>query len=735
MIELANPLLAGGLALAAAPVVLHLVSRQRLRPVRWAGMRFLAKALARHRRTIALQQRVLLALRVLAIACLALAVARPRWHGAGDGLAPDLLRRDQAGVAVVLAIDDSPSAAADGGIAAMRALARAWLDRLRPGDEVSLVTLADRFLPPEHPSFDLAALRTRLDRLAPGGLGSDHAALLDAACSRLARHLNPRSELVLVSDGRADGWLAAGPERWEALRRRLAGFAAGRQPTLVVLAPEVRADSASANSSVTACTVDREPVGVGATAMVTVRIGRSAGTGAARTLVRLAVDGRTIAEQTVDCAADASATAVFPVVFSEPGEHALVAELAAAGDALPADDRRALVVEAAARLPILLVEGRPPQAGRPFSGSLGPLAMALAAGDAEHPLFSVERVVAGDADLPERLERARAVVLGDVPALDARAVAAIERSVAAGAGLLVVAGPGSDALLADRLWWRHGDGFLAAPLVRREQLRPARAIAGATAGHAATSGLPDALAAGWEAMRVTARACPPAPGEAGAPAGLERLLWCDDGRPLALLRPLGRGRTALLACALDGSDGDLPWRPAFVAFTRSLCAHLAARVRPSRNLPVGARAAWHPAPGAAPGDDAALLGPDGLRHPLEQDDWEGRPALVSPPLSVPGLWTLSGVNAGARFATTLPAEESRLAPASPAQVATALGGIAHVRFATPAAVARSLDDGGRLVVEGWPWLVCLALALLLAEGWWTRRIAQQETAGPADAPP
>lgn len=723
MIELANPLLAGGLLLAAAPLVLHLVGRRQPRPVPWAAMRFLASALARHRRTIVLQHRVLLLLRVLAIACLVLAVSRPRWSGdAGDGQAT-LMRREHTGVAAVLAIDDSPSAAAEGGIEAMKALARTYLDRLRPGDEVSIVCRSELHLPPADPSFDLAAARERIERLVPGGLGSDHPALLAAACGRFAHHLNPQAELVLVSDGRSDGWLPDDRERWAALRQRLTDHDGQRQPLVTVLAPEA---GPVANWGVTACTIDPEPIAAGMPATITVRISRGAGSGTASALVRLDVDGRSTAEHAVACAPEATATTTFPVTFAGPGEHTVEAVLAAPGNNLPADDRRALVVEAAARLPILLVEGRPPRPGRPFSGSLGPLAVALTTGDADNPLFAVERITAGDADLPERLEQARAVVLGDVPALDARAVAAIERATAAGAGLLVVAGPGTDPVLADRLWWRHGDGFLAAPLNRRETLRPPRHVAGAALGHAATSGLPDVIAAGWEAVRISARACPPAPGEVGTASGLERLLWSDDGRPLLMMRPLGRGRSALLACAIDGSDSDLPWRPVFVALGRALCAHLAAVVRPSRNLPIGARAAWYLPSGSTAGAGVTLDGPGTLRLPLDRSDWEGRLALVSPPLMQAGLWTLVGANAQVRFATTAPAGESVLIPVTPAVIATALAGIPHTRFASCDALARALGAGGGPVVEWWPWLVLLALTLLLAEGWWTRRTFRRE---------
>ena len=59
-----------GLAIAGAasvivPILIHLLSRQRRRPVRWGAMRFLIEALRKHRRRLQLEQLLLLAVRCL----------------------------------------------------------------------------------------------------------------------------------------------------------------------------------------------------------------------------------------------------------------------------------------------------------------------------------------------------------------------------------------------------------------------------------------------------------------------------------------------------------------------------------------------------------------------------------------------------------------------------------------------------------------------------------------------
>ena len=75
-------LLLVGLALAAVPVLVHLLNLQRQQPVAWAAMSFLLESEARNRAWINLKQWLLLAARVAAILLAALMVARPTLTGA-----------------------------------------------------------------------------------------------------------------------------------------------------------------------------------------------------------------------------------------------------------------------------------------------------------------------------------------------------------------------------------------------------------------------------------------------------------------------------------------------------------------------------------------------------------------------------------------------------------------------------------------------------------------------------
>ena len=72
-----NPALLGWLAVAVAPLLIHLLSRRRYRRTEWAAMRFLAAAMRESRRRLRLEQLLLLLVRTLIIVLLVLAVADP----------------------------------------------------------------------------------------------------------------------------------------------------------------------------------------------------------------------------------------------------------------------------------------------------------------------------------------------------------------------------------------------------------------------------------------------------------------------------------------------------------------------------------------------------------------------------------------------------------------------------------------------------------------------------------
>src|SRR5690349_7284494 len=72
-----NPLLLFGLAAVSVPIIIHLLNRRKFQKVVWAAMRFIQASVEKNQKRMRIEDMILLALRCLLLALLALALARP----------------------------------------------------------------------------------------------------------------------------------------------------------------------------------------------------------------------------------------------------------------------------------------------------------------------------------------------------------------------------------------------------------------------------------------------------------------------------------------------------------------------------------------------------------------------------------------------------------------------------------------------------------------------------------
>src|SRR5262245_10468460 len=72
-----NPILLAGLAAISIPIIIHLLNRRRFQKVVWAAMRFIQASVEKNQKRMRIEDLILLALRCLLVALLALALARP----------------------------------------------------------------------------------------------------------------------------------------------------------------------------------------------------------------------------------------------------------------------------------------------------------------------------------------------------------------------------------------------------------------------------------------------------------------------------------------------------------------------------------------------------------------------------------------------------------------------------------------------------------------------------------
>ncbi|MHC4763848.1 MAG: BatA domain-containing protein [Planctomycetota bacterium] len=168
-------LLVAGAVSVIVPILIHLLSRQRRRPIEWGAMRFLLEALRRHRRRLQLEQALLLLVRCLILVVLGAALARPFLESAGildvDGARTVFLVVDNGFVSgSVRDTGEGPATALAGSVEQAVELVEA----LGPGERVGVITAARPATPLVVPaSSDRRAVIEVLRALEPSEAPTD----------------------------------------------------------------------------------------------------------------------------------------------------------------------------------------------------------------------------------------------------------------------------------------------------------------------------------------------------------------------------------------------------------------------------------------------------------------------------------------------------------------------------------------------------------------------------------
>ncbi|MBI5685775.1 MAG: BatA domain-containing protein [Verrucomicrobia bacterium] len=560
-ISFLNPLMLAGLAAIAAPIILHLLNRQRFRVVPWGAMMFLRQSLAKARRRLRFQHLLLMLIRILILAFLALALARPLVKTAFTAYLGHS-RTD-----LVLVLDSSFSTAYAAGETSdfenIRRTALSLIDTLRQGDTVSVIVASDTARPlSTDPSFELQRTKQAIAQLQPQPRAANFLRAADEIAALLPKLRNPNHEIYFITDGAVRGWGTDRTGDWE----RVAGVFAKRQPRPTV---RVLAVAAAERPNVAVVDLNVQPriVAASSTARITARVANH-GSAARDISATLSIDGVQKAAKDAHVEGGDSSTVTFNIQFPEPGPHRVSLDIGA--DALPLDNRHYLALDAVETLPVLIADGSPsPNAFRSGSGFL---AAALQPSDE-----SVVKPVVMDAHalVSTDLSRYRVLVLANVARVDRALAEKLEQFVVSGRGMLVAPGSLAEASDYNTALFQEGRYLLPAKLVsvlRAQANTPNRVAANAT-WRLELAELTQAQVQSWWRLN---------PG-----AGTFTLATLANGDPLLISRRLGDGRVLQTALPLDNSWSDLPIHPVFVPLVHEMIYELAIPTQASRNLSVG----------------------------------------------------------------------------------------------------------------------------------------------------
>ena len=511
-----------GLVGVGLPIWLHRFARQTDQKRPFASLMFLEASLIRRSRRHELRYWLLLALRVLLLILLALAFAGPLWR--------TLVKPGTTGATLhVIVVDTSLSMNQGGTWERAREQATKLIAGVKGADRAMLVAADHRMVVLQQPVFAAEAgrLRAQLATLKPGNSRMDYGALM-AGSSSWGAGPGERILVHLVTDMQQ----SASPLRFADLRPP-----PGIHIDLVNVAEEKSANLRVADVR----EAEREP------GIVLARVEGDSAALVGRELV-LEVNGVERARRALRRDATLPLTERFEIGVLGVGEHRLAARLSPA-DELPQDDAHYALLRRVEPKVLVIAAAADGDDARYLLAALQSLASPRFTAEAALPSALVSR----------QLSDFAAVVVSDAGLLNKPASDALTKYVDAGGAALLTLG--SRAAQLSRV--PVSDAKLAGGRARTAGNEPAR-VAELEQSHAVLRE-PGA----WRRIRFFKHVAVEAPDDAKV------LMRFENGTPLMLEQPLGRGKLLLFTSPLDRQWNDLAIHPLFVRFVAEATAYLA----------------------------------------------------------------------------------------------------------------------------------------------------------------
>lgn len=655
-----NATLLFGLIAAMVPVVVHWFARTKYDEVDWAATMFLA-ADSRTTRKTRIDQWLLLALRMAAIAILAIALAAPSLPGWR------LMSVGRSGPRDVAILIDGSSSMAIGQPAPIdqaRRFAESVIASLQPGDQVTVELIRNGPRPDVVWEGDFDRARGSLELLpAPGGT-ADLPTAVAAASARFRDPIRIRQIVVITDDQRFGKFDERSRNRWPNLGAEI--------PVMLAILPTKR------------------PADAGRFAWTPIRTNRG-----------VAVANRDVTFRTVAISRDGT-TLPATAIIEWNGRRDATIPLAADGSIqftkrLPAGSHVVSVISGDVRvdrailvrptLPILIVTGEQPP-------DTHPLAIALAPTRDPSPSFQITKVAASELNPLVKLADFSAVVFEDVSRLSFDQNRMVEAYLQSGGGVLVVPGPKFDAAGWNTASLRGGLGWL-----------PAR-IDPANGPTAIVESFRESGPSGWASVNL--------PNwwqlDASLIPNANRFGRLTSGSPMVVTRPFGMGQAMIVAMPFDRRSGSpLTKQPDFVRLVHELLYELTGAKAVEFNRTSGQPITFTPQPPeppasvtvSAPGEAARLV-------PVKQ--WP----LVVPETAVPGVYSLTTATGRTTyFALSNDPQETDLAP-STEQERASLTGVTLIETASDLKSRTGIGNGPAPRHEWWRvGLIALLVVLVL----------------------
>jgi hypothetical protein len=424
-----NPLLLFGLAAVSVPIIIHLLNRRKFQKVVWAAMRFIQASVERNQRRMRIEDMILLALRCLLLALLAIALARPSFQNSSM----EMLGQTKVTGAIIL--DNSASMGMSDGTSTRfekaRRAAEQALDTMPAGSATAVLLASDIANGViAEPTFDLNLARKAIREAPLTDRATDLLPSVQRALDLLKQRIGLRKEIYLITDGQLVGWrqMTEIQKLLESSQRDV------RSHVVLVSEHEERNIAVTDLRNASGLTPVNQPL------RFEVRVSNFGREEVRNVRVALSVDDEAPSDEfTIDTLAPggSKSVALFAKLRTE-GFHSITARVPE--DRLPADDKRTLAVRAIKEVRVLLVDGEPgaePRDAETFF--LRHALVPVPASEQPNYFVKVSRLTAPEFS-SARLDDFDAVMLANVADFSEALAKSLEQYVQRGGGLVVFSG-------------------------------------------------------------------------------------------------------------------------------------------------------------------------------------------------------------------------------------------------------------------------------------------------------
>ena len=196
-----NPFLLFGSLALAIPVLIHLARREKSEIIPFSSLMFLLKVPKRSIRQQKMKNLLLMALRLLILALLVGAFARPYMTQPNKPAANANSNRG-----TVLMLDTSYSMRYGNTFDKLKTEARSRIDSLRAGDRMAIIAFNESASLLSRPTPDKNALKAAVDALEPSYSGTKYYEAFTLADRVLGEFGGDSKQLVVISDFQRNGW-------------------------------------------------------------------------------------------------------------------------------------------------------------------------------------------------------------------------------------------------------------------------------------------------------------------------------------------------------------------------------------------------------------------------------------------------------------------------------------------------------------------------------------------------